>query len=362
MAAEHIPRELEPGALFADLATAKAVLFAVSGGPDSVALMLLAADWARTASAPALFVATVDHGLRPDSATEARQVGIWANALGLPHKTLSWAAPKPQTRVQERARDARYALLGDYAHEIGADFLVTAHHADDQAETILFRLLRGSGISGLAGMPRMTKRGALTLARPLLDLPKDSLIALCEQRGQKFFSDPSNEDPVFARTRLRRLLPALAQEGLDRDGLLRLARRAANVDRAVDATAQKARAALPAKRRRDHGALPIGGLVDEPFEIFMRVIAMEIEELQPARALRLDRLESLSAALQNALRQRESWRGTLAGMSFELDREGSLTIMPEKPRQRGKATAGETENSPSRDAVTSRCHDPVTSR
>lgn len=358
---EHIRRELEGGQIFADLATAKAVVLAVSGGPDSVALMRLAADWAKTGSAPPFFVATVDHGLRPESAKEAHEVGVWARALGLPHKTLVWAGPKPKTRLQERAREARYALLCDYAKEIGADFLVTAHHADDQAETILFRLLRGSGIAGLAGMPRVARRGALTLVRPLLDYPKDALIALCDERGQTFFRDPSNEDVIFARARLRQLLPRLAQEGLDRDALLRLGRRAARVDLALDSYAEKARATLSATRANGRFSAPVGGLADEPLETFIRVIAMEIEALQPARPLRFDRLESLSAALQNALKTRDSWRGTLAGMSFELSRDGSLTIAPEKRRQRGSPGPHETENSPSRDAMTSPCHDPVTS-
>ena len=105
-------------------------------------------------------------------------VARWAAALALPHAILVWEGVKPRSRVQERAREARYALLFEHAARIGADHLMTAHHADDQAETILFRLLRGSGISGLSGMASSSKRNGMILARPLLNFPRQSL-SLC---------------------------------------------------------------------------------------------------------------------------------------------------------------------------------------
>jgi tRNA(Ile)-lysidine synthase len=352
---------LNSDALFRDLLGAKGVVLAVSGGPDSVALMLLAAEWTKDRAAPKLHVATVDHALRAESAGEAAQVALWAKALGLPHKTLVWEGAKPRTRIQERARDARYVLLDAYAAEIGADYLLTAHHADDQAETILFRLLRGSGIDGLAGMTRRTQRGGITHLRPLLDHPKEALIAFCEAHSQSFFHDPSNDNTLFARARLRQLLPILAKEGLDRDALLRLARRATRIAEALDSSAQKLRAALPAGRAEGRVSATISGLVGEPLELFIRVIAMEIEALEPSRPLRLERLETLASALREALKNRSAWRATLAGLAFDLNLEGSLTISPEKPRHRGRRSQAETENSPSREGVTSPCHDPVTS-
>src|SRR5262249_17033145 len=130
---------------------------------------------------------------------------------------------------------ARYELLLNYAQENDIYCLLTAHHADDQAETILFRLFRGSGIKGLAGMKEANVWGDERLhARPLLNTPKADLIAVCQERHQDFVEDPSNTDPRFARTRLRELMPQLAQEGLDRDALLRLSRRAARADEALD--------------------------------------------------------------------------------------------------------------------------------
>src|SRR5579862_8269344 len=155
----------------------------LSCGPFSIALMLLASLWAaQRGAAPPLSVASVDHGLRAESHNEAELVGLWARSLGLAHHILTWEGEKPETRVQERAREARYALLFRHARDIGANFVLTAHHADDQAETILFRLLRGSGIAGLAGMPKMTTLHGLVHFRPLLDHRKETLVALCEAR------------------------------------------------------------------------------------------------------------------------------------------------------------------------------------
>jgi tRNA(Ile)-lysidine synthase len=336
--------------IFAELITAKSVLLAVSGGPDSVALMLMAADWAAQArsalnfAAPKLHVATVDHALRPESRDEAVQVARWAQALGLPHRTLVWTGAKPKTRIQERARDARYALLDAYAGEIGADYLLTAHHADDQAETILFRLLRGSGLSGLAGMPRAAQRGDLTHLRPLLGVSKADLVAYCAAHAQPFIRDPSNDNPAFARTHLRKLAPLLAREGLDQKALLRLGIRAARTTAALDAKVDQLRANLDATRQPDLFSSSIGRLADEPAEIFVRFIAGEIGRLAPGKPLRLDRLEALAAAAQAALQNSEIWHGSLAGFALSLDGRQILTILPEKPRRRGRAA---TENSPS---------------
>lgn len=341
------PRDRLPAPLdeiFAELATAKSVLLAVSGGPDSMALTLMAAEWVQSRNAPKLHVATVDHALRPESQDEAAQVAQWAQALGLPHKTLVWIGAKPKTRIQERARDARYALLDAYAGEIGADYLLTAHHADDQAETILFRLLRGSGLSGLAGMPRAARRGGLVHLRPLLAFPKADLVAYCEAHAQPFFRDPSNDNPAFARTHLRKLAPLLAREGLDQKALLRLGMRAARTAAALDVKVEELRAGLDATRQADLFASSIGPLADEPAEIFMRFIAAEIGRLAPEKTVRLDRLETLAASAQLALQNGEIWHGTLAGFALSLDRRQILTILPEKPRRRGRVA---TENSPS---------------
>ena len=220
--------------LFAPFSGARKILVAVSGGPDSMALLALAARWAHGKGRPRVEAATVDHGLRPQSRYEARMVARAAKALGVPHHTLLWKGEKPKTRLQERARDARYALLDACAKKIGADTLFTAHHADDQVETILFRMLRGSGVAGLAGMAMIVRRGDIMHARPLLALPKTALVDYCQRKKIEFVRDPSNEDPRFARTAMRRLAPVLAAEGLGPREFARLADRARGVDAALD--------------------------------------------------------------------------------------------------------------------------------
>src|SRR3954468_12734245 len=168
--------------LFADLADAPALLLAVSGGPDSTALLFLAARWrASRKQGPKLLAVTVDHGLRKASAAEARAVARLAKKLGVPHRTLHWTGVKPKSGLQEKARVTRYRLLAEAAARAGASHVLTAHTIDDQAETVLMRLLRGSGPAGLAGMARATRRGELTLTRPFLDIPKARLIATLRQ-------------------------------------------------------------------------------------------------------------------------------------------------------------------------------------
>ena len=210
--------------LFAEWKVAPALLLAVSGGPDSVALMWLMARWRRSLGrGPRLIAATVDHGLRAEAAREARVVKRLARELDLPHRTLRWTGEKPTTGVPAAARDARYRLLAQAAKAAGASHIVTAHTRDDQAETLLMRLLRGSGVAGLGAMERLSLRHGVVLARPLLNIPKTRLIATLNKAKIAYAEDPTNRDRAYTRPRLRALLPALAAEGGDARTLARLA-------------------------------------------------------------------------------------------------------------------------------------------
>jgi tRNA(Ile)-lysidine synthase len=321
------------GALFSPWEAARGIVLGVSGGPDSVALMLLAAEWARVrAQPPPLYVATVDHGLRKDSRGEAEMVARWAAGLALPHAILVWDGVKPKSRIQERAREARYELLFDCATRIGADHVMTAHHADDQAETILLRLLRGSGVSGLSGMASSSERNGLILARPLLAHAKADLAALCESRAHPFFDDPSNTDPVYARTRIRRLGGLLADEGLGRAALLRLGRRAARADAALAAHACAVRAGLAARREPGGFRADISALADEPEEILLRFLAHELKLISGGKALRLDRLEALALRFRQALRAGIAFTATLGGAALRLQSNRTLVIAAESGR------------------------------
>jgi tRNA(Ile)-lysidine synthase len=322
--------------LFRPFEHARGILLAVSGGPDSIALMLLAAHWAgRLAAAPPISVATVDHGLRKNAAHEAKMAGRWASELSLPHAILVWEGVKPKSRIQERAREARYELLFQHAAKIGASCVMTAHHADDQAETILFRLLRGSGISGLAGMQNVSERNGLILARPLLDYAKADLIAFCNAKAHPFIEDPSNDDPRHARTRLRRLL---AREGLDRGGLLKLGKRAARAEAALAMRARMIRDRLPARREPGAFAADISALASEPDEIVLRVLTIELKWLGSGKVVRLERLEFLAGRLAQALRAGMGYRATLGGTVLRLESNRTLIIVKEKARRRGQTT------------------------
>ena len=177
---------------------------AVSGGPDSLALLLLC----EAARPGRIDAATVDHGLRPESDAEAAQVAQICKSLGVPHSTLTpkWNPP-PSSNVPAAARDARYALLASWARDHGLNAVATAHHVDDQAETVLMRLARGSGVRGLAGMSGARMLDArVMLLRPLLNWRRSELGWIVQRAGLAAIEDPTNVDPKFDRTRARALL------------------------------------------------------------------------------------------------------------------------------------------------------------
>jgi tRNA(Ile)-lysidine synthase len=317
---------LDPERLLAPLEKAGKLLLAVSGGPDSVALMLLAGHWSGCHAVP-IEVATIEHGLRDDSRQEAEQVAAWARALGLAHHILSWDGDKPRTRIQERAREVRYRLLERCADYVGADHIVTAHHADDQAETVLLRLTRGSGPAGLAGMAAFAQLQNVRLARPLLGVAKADLVAHCEAVGQPFLRDPSNENPAFARTRLRRLGDILGTEGLDHAALLRLARRAAQAEGALAAIAAATRSTLPAERRVDQVKIATSALATLPQEIFQRILEAEILAFSGSQArLRLDRLERAAMEIAAAVRDSRTFATTLGSARIAVTQNGEVEI------------------------------------
>jgi len=175
---------------------------AVSGGPDSLALLLLA----HAAMPDRIEAATVDHGLRPESASEAAMVAELCAAYGIPHRILSVRVANGN--LQDKARAARYAALGKWMDERSLGALATAHHADDQAETFIMRLNRGSGVSGLAGVrARGTVPGTPhVVLRPLLGWRRAELGGIVSAARLEAVNDPSNRDPRFDRVRIREAL------------------------------------------------------------------------------------------------------------------------------------------------------------
>lgn len=195
---------------------------AVSGGADSMALCVLAHEWVRLRGGRVSAI-TIDHDLRPGSASEASAVGRWMAALDVDHHVLSWVGRKPSTGVQAKARSERYRLMSEWCRQAGVLHLLLGHHLRDQAETVLMRLQRGSGVGGLAAMAAVTETPAVRLLRPLLAVPPGRLRAMLSARGLEWFDDPSNRDPAFLRSRLRAALPALAATGVTEDSLAALA-------------------------------------------------------------------------------------------------------------------------------------------
>ena len=213
-------------AAFAPFGAAPHLAVAVSGGADSLALCLLADAWAR-AGGGRITALTVDHRLRPGSHAEAVRVGGWLGRRGIAHHCLTWDDAKPATGIQAAARAARYRLLAGWCRSAGVAHLLVGHQAADQAETVLMRICRGSGLAGLAGMrPLVEMRGA-RLLRPLLRVPPERLRRYLDDEGQPWIDDPSNRDPAFMRVRLRRAAASLAAAGIDRAALIELAAAAA---------------------------------------------------------------------------------------------------------------------------------------
>lgn len=306
--------DAEADRLFADLADLPAVALAVSGGPDSLALLVLAAHWRkRRRRGPRLLAVTVDHGLRKEARREAAAVKRLAGSLGVPHRTVRWTGAKPSTGLQAKAREARYRLLADAARRHGAEYLVTAHTLDDQAETVLFRMARGSGIAGLAGMARVTPLGGAWLIRPFLDVPKARLVASLAARKVVFAQDPSNTDPRFTRARWRALMPALAEEGLHAARVAafaaRMRRANAAIETVVDAVAARARAAAPGGPIEVDLALFAG----VPDEIALRLIGRAVTAVGNEGPVELGKLETVVGEMAAACRAHGRLRRTLAG-------------------------------------------------
>jgi tRNA(Ile)-lysidine synthase len=326
----HALSSADIDALFAPFFRAKVFLIAVSGGPDSTALLLMAAEWAKRRGKTRIEAATVDHGLRPESANEAKAVGEICARLGVGHRVLQWKGVKPTSRLQERAREARYRLLVDHAKAIGADALMTAHHADDQAETVLFRLLRGSGLTGLRGMDSITERDGMTIARPLIALKKRDLIAFANARGAPFIDDPSNVDPRFARTRLRALLARLDEEGLNAEALDRLARRARETEEALAHLTAEVEVQVGSERTIDGRTL-----FAAPIAIAHRILAHRIAEVGQRDSTRigLEKMELLAAGLRDALKERRAYGANVGGVVVRLTTKGRLSFAPEPPRK-----------------------------
>jgi tRNA(Ile)-lysidine synthase len=338
--------DAEADRLFADLVNESALLLAVSGGVDSTALLYLFARWrARHKPSPQLHAVTIDHGLRAASRREASGVRRIAAQLGVTHRTMRWTGEKPATGLQEKAREERYRLLLAAAHRAGARCVITAHTLDDQAETVLFRLARGSGVAGIGAMARVSRagfhppvmrgaKGSPALVRPLLHVAKARLAATLRAAGIAHVEDPSNDDPRFARVRWRKLAPVLAAEGLTAERLVQLARRVRRNEAAIEAVVTAAFDRLGSRPAPWTIAFDARGLRDMPAEIALRLIGRAASDVGDEGPVELGKLETLCESLADALdRSSPRFRRTLAGAMVSLQRD-RLIVERAPPRRK----------------------------
>jgi tRNA(Ile)-lysidine synthase len=291
---------------FADRPLPARVAVAASGGSDSTALLLLMADWAQ-AGGPAVAAVTVDHGLRAASAGEARTVAALCQRLGVAHATLAWPDRDPRGNLMAAARQARLSLIGAWARGQGIGIVALGHTAEDQAETLVMRLARGSGVDGLSGMARWREAEGVAWVRPLLAAGRADLRAFLTARGLTWLEDPTNADDRFDRVRARRALALLAPLGITRDRLVETAARMAEARGALELAALRA-ARAAAVVRHDEVTFRRDALVAEPAETRLRLLAHALR-WTGGGAYR-PRLAALRAAEAEVLAGR---RRTLAG-------------------------------------------------
>jgi tRNA(Ile)-lysidine synthase len=277
---------------------------AVSGGGDSVALMLLLAHYAKHTKREAPVVLTVDHGLRETSAKDAKAVVKMAAEIGLKAHALTWKGAVPKSDIEAEARNARYRLMGEWlvAHEIPA--LYVAHTMEDQAETFLLRLARGSGLDGLSAMRviapyPMQGFPGLMVVRPLLDMARAPLRDFLRAKKQAWLEDPMNADPRFARSKLRAAWPQLEALGLSAQ---RVSDAAEHLGRAREALDDMTAALLLRAARFDE----TGALIDSvrlkmaPREVGLRALASTLSRVSgETYRPRFGKLERLFDAIRD---------------------------------------------------------------
>lgn len=207
------------------------VAIGVSGGADSLCLAVLLNHWGQKHGIKIVGL-TVNHNLRDEAAEEAKWVATQMNQLDIEHHILTYTGPKPTTRIEEKARDIRYNLLQEFCNKNNIQYICLAHHSDDQSETFFARLARGSGLDGLCAIHPVSKRGDLTLIRPLLGIDKRDILDTLKAKNLSWVEDPMNQDTAFERVRWREHLKTLWQTGLTKTGLLLSAKR---LQRAKDA-------------------------------------------------------------------------------------------------------------------------------
>jgi len=315
---------------------------AVSGGGDSLALMHLVADWANARKLETPKILTVDHGLTAGSQKRANEVKALAKKLGLACEVLVWKGAKPKSDIEAAARDARYRLMGEWCRANGIAYLYLAHSEDDQAETFLLRLARGSGLDGLSAMSVVARYPVegfsdLSLVRPLLGMTRDELRRFLKSRRIAWHEDPMNADIRFARVRLRAVWPELEKAGL---ATARIAAGARHLARAREALEQGTTQLIQSATRKENGRLLIDGaaLAAAPRELGLRALAELLKSIGGhAYRPRFEQLESLFDSLGRSDFAGRTLHGCRLGRApRRLAVFGPATLLLEKEAKRVK--------------------------
>lgn len=310
------------------------IAIGVSGGPDSMALLHMLCQ--NTSSSIQIHALIVNHDLRPDSEDEAKNVyntvKEWNNVL--PH-ILKWEGEKPETGKLEAARYARFSLLQNYceAHDIHTLYL--AHHLDDQAETFLFRLAKGSGLDGLAGMAKEKELTPdLTLVRPLLNYTKEKILSYCEEHNVPFIKDPTNKNTSYMRPRLRESREALEREGLTNQRLATTAKRLLRVRTALEQMTNTIWSDIHTYEDEEESSpllkLNLDTLSSFPEEIRLRILQKSIDFLMPDKPYppRLEKVERLCDIL---FQEPDFTQRTLSGLIFKRKKEKNVVFLHIRP-------------------------------
>jgi len=303
-----------------DIASANVLAIGVSGGPDSMALA-----HALLSQYPDMefHLLSVDHGLRDAAAREIALVrDLAAGFDNANFAAFKWEGEKPQTRILEAARTARYALMSEYMAAYKIAHLFLAHHQDDQGETFLIRLAKGSGIDGLGGMAARSTQNFtghdVTLLRPLLEVPKAGLLNYCAVKNIKYASDPTNENADYLRPRLRTAQEVLAAEGLDAKRLSKMAARMARASEALEVMSDEVYANAVQTDEKGAHSVDVKILFEAPLEISFRVLKRVIDGLESdaAYGVRYSKIEKLHDDILTAYNQKQSVKKRSIGQGF----------------------------------------------
>ena len=305
----------------------KACALAVSGGSDSMAMLLLASKWAKHHQV-CLYVLTVDHGLRDCSAEEASIVKQCCKNLGLSHHTLIWQEKKPSANIQAKAREARYRLMADWCREHNIACLLTAHTIQDQAETVLMHVMRGSGVYGLSAIAAHSSHFGINILRPLLEVSREALQTYLKEQEQQWVEDSSNADPKYMRSRLRQFL-ALSDE--PERLIQRLSDTAAHMQRArdaIDAMVGHVKEEQVVLSEQAMASIPLAAFQTLPLEVGYRVLASLLMDISGNIYVpRFEKLQQLYQQVVSCEPAGGTW--TLSGCCIIVEGQGQLHILRE---------------------------------